>query len=396
MRLFFSAQNPTPQSSRATNTKSMTPLKMLPKGNQGVSNNPINSDIVFLPGSLNERSGSRKSVTKFLTKTWIFLIFLSVLIQGFSGSLQACHGRFVNPVKDICWSCLFPLSIGPVTVNKGGSEDTKNPKKIPCMCNRPPLGKLPGIPVGFWEPVRLVDVTRKPFCMVNLGGISLGGNIVQHGGHGQSGSKEGRTSFYHVHWYIYPVIYWLELIVDFLCLETMSFDVAYMTELDPLWNDDVESFILNPEAALFGNPVAQLSCVADCAAATAGFPLDTLFWCNGCQGSLYPFTGNNASHIGGVQSSLLMVGRMAAKLHRQGVLWGTIGKEGLCQKYPMPVIKKSQYKTQMTFPIPQTRGKQACNPIGRTDFIWGSGKEFPYKGEDFGYLIWRKRNCCVI
>ena len=49
----------------------------------------------------------------------------------------------------------------------------------------------------------------------------------------------------------YPLIYWLELLMDFVCLEKGAFDVAYMTELDPLWNDDELSFILNPEAGLF-------------------------------------------------------------------------------------------------------------------------------------------------
>ncbi|KJV54125.1 conjugal DNA transfer TraU domain protein [Orientia tsutsugamushi str. Kato PP] len=29
---------------------------------------------------------------------------------------------------------------------------------------------IPGIPVGFWEPVRLVDVTKSQMCMVSLGG----------------------------------------------------------------------------------------------------------------------------------------------------------------------------------------------------------------------------------
>jgi conjugal transfer pilus assembly protein TraU len=231
--------------------------------------------------------------------------------------------------------------------------------------------------------------------MVSMGGLKLGNSIHHYGIHGARGEARAQNSFYHVHWYVYPVIYWLELLVDFVCLEQQSFDVAYLTEFDPLWDDDELSFILNPEAVVFANPLAQAACAADCAAASSGFPLDALFWCGGCQGSLYPFTGNNAAHNSGVQSSLLMVQRMMAKLHRELLLWGTIGKEGLCQKYPMPTIKKSQYKTQMTYPRPTTRGPMACNPLGRTEVFWGAGREFPYKGEDFGYLIWRKRNCCV-
>jgi len=233
-----------------------------------------------------------------------------------------------------------------------------------------------------------------------MGGLQMGRSVVGYGVHGDKGEGHTQSSFYQVHWYVYPVIYWLELLTDFVCLEKQSFDVGWITELDPLWNADELSFILNPEAVLFGNPLAQAACAADCATTSAGFSLDSLFWCGGCQGSIYPFTGNNAAHNGGVQSSLLMVQRMMAKLHRELLLFGTSYQRGvslsLCEKYPLPIIKKSQYKTQMTYPRPTTRGPMACNPLGRTEVIWGSGREFPYKGEDFGYLIWRKRNCCAI
>ena len=55
-----------------------------------------------------------------------------------------------------------------------------------------------------------------------------------------------------------------------------------------MWHDDETAFFLNPEAAIFGNPIAQASCATDSIAATAGFPIDALFWCAGCQGSMYP------------------------------------------------------------------------------------------------------------
>ena len=46
-----------------------------------------------------------------------------------------------------------------------------------------------------------------------------------------------------------------------------SFDLAYLTEVDPLWNDDELTLILNPDAVLFANPVAIAACAADCVAA---------------------------------------------------------------------------------------------------------------------------------
>ena len=202
-----------------------------------------------------------------------------------------------------------------------------------------------------------------------------------------------KTSFYHVHWYVYPILFWMEVLMDLVCLERLPFDIAYLTELDPFWNDDEKSAILNPEGILFGNPLAQAACAADCVAASAHLPLDLLFWCGGCQGSVYPFTGTVTSDNGGVQSSLLLVTRMMAKLHREALLWGYMGEAGLCGRYPMPLIRKSQYRVQMLYPVPTTH---ACFPVGATELIWQAGREFPYKGEDFGYMVWRKRDCCLL
>ena len=338
-----------------------------------------------------------------LLKRGVFLKYLSLysslLLFFLEPTLANCQGRFVNPLTDICWSCLFPMTIGGANVSGGGFEDTPNPSGFMCLCPRPPLNlPTPGVPVSFWEPARLVDVTRTPYCLINMGGIQMaGGNRMQgRGSVADKGHAGGlKRSFYQVHWYVYPVIYWLELLTDFACLEKASFDVAYLTELDPLWNDEETGFILNPEAVLFGNPIAQAACAVDCGLASVGFPNDALFWCGGCQGSLYPFSGTIAAHVGGVQASLLAVQRMMAKLHRELLLHGYMGKEGQCQKYPMPIIKKTQYKTQMVYPIPST-GMGGCHPLGRSETLWASGREFPYQGEDFVYLIWRKRSCCLL
>lgn len=321
----------------------------------------------------------------------IKMVLISIALMAYN--FANCVGRFVNPVTDICWSCLFPITIGGMRIS-ASREDTPNPNSMICKCTRP-FPRI-GFPVSFWEPVRLVDVTRTPYCFINMGGIKMMEQDVQGRGTVENGhGSRVRESFYQVHWYMYPVIYWLELLVDFVCMEKGDFDIAYITELDPLWNDDETAFILNPEAVLFGNPIAQAACSADCVTASSGFPLDALFWCGGCQGSLYPFTGSITSHIGGVQASLLVLQKMTAKLHREGLLWGTIGEDALCDRYPMPILKKSQYKTQMVYPIPSTENRQ-CHPLGRTETIWASGKEYPYQGEDFGYLVWRKRNCCLL
>ena len=325
----------------------------------------------------------------FIMMLILFLILNISSVFASDTFAPGCKGSFINPITDICWDCIFPITIGGIELGSGEMPDTENMKSPICMCPNP-LPRI-GITGGFWEPVRLVDVTKKPFCFVNLGGmeIDLGFDIGQ--GQSPHGKGKSNTSSWHVHWYIYPVIYWLELITDLGCLEQSNFDVAYITELDPLWQDDILTFILNPEAILFANPIAQAACAADCVKSSVSTPFDELFWCAGCQGSMYPLNGRISAHISGVQSSLLAVEKMAYKLHREFLAWGTSGTtpEQLCSRYPMPVMKKSQYRAQLVNPT-----SSDCYPFGRTTTIYESGKEIPIQGEDFGYLIWRKRNCC--
>ena len=43
-------------------------------------------------------------------------VALASILWSAPSAAQTCTGRFVNPISDVCWECLFPISIGPVTV----------------------------------------------------------------------------------------------------------------------------------------------------------------------------------------------------------------------------------------------------------------------------------------
>jgi len=79
-----------------------------------------------------------------------------------------CTGSFVNPITDICWPCLFPISVGGLKIWPSSRPDPTNPDPAAV-----PVRFAPGIAMGFWEPVRLADVSMKPWCFVNLGGMKL-------------------------------------------------------------------------------------------------------------------------------------------------------------------------------------------------------------------------------
>jgi conjugal transfer pilus assembly protein TraU len=334
------------------------------------------------------------------------LIFIVMLVINEARAIDTCHGKFVNPLTDICWRCMMPISIGSLQIGKGAmpaKRDTRNPTSPLCACSKGNIAvPIPGITIGFWEPVRMVDVTRTPYCMVNLG-LKLGGNNPDKiTSPSYNGRKRGHQhSMYHLHYYVYPLIWWLELLTDFACLEKGSFDVAYMSELDPSWNDPELQTLLNPEAILFGNPLAQAACALDCAASTMDMPLDSMFWCAGCLGNMYPWGGGNVDHEGGVQTSSLLTMRVVAKMHRLGLAKSTSTSDAsingaICRKEPALKIKKSQYKLQMLNPK-STGGRRdiGCWPLGLTDLLYAAFKEYPYDGQDWGYLLWRKKNCCL-
>jgi conjugal transfer pilus assembly protein TraU len=326
---------------------------------------------------------------KILMMTCLFLF------TNLSHANSTCHGNFVNPITDICWSCLFPISIGSAGVIKGSVPDTKNPQSPLCACGSP-IPRV-GLSVGFWEPVILVDVTRHPFCLVNLGGVSLPMGSSFHTGGVETAEGNDTHSFYYVHWYIYPLLNWLKLVDDLACAQGGDLDIPYLTELDPTWRDDELHFLTDPEALLFANPIAQIACTADSAKATFSTAIDSLFWCAGAQGSMYPLTGWVQEHVSGAQASVLLAERLAFKMHRLGIAWDSVGEDGpaLCSTYPSAILPKSRYRYQMVNPLPTT-GQTGCHPFGAGTFTWEAFHQYPFKGEDYGYLIWRKRNCCFL
>lgn len=322
-----------------------------------------------------------------MSNKWIHA-FLCLFLSLFCAT-HAEGGKILNPISDVCWTCLFPMHLGGVNVTPG-HKDFVSYKPSLCACAGTP--PKVGIPLAFWEPVALVEVTHEPYKCHILGGISLAKADVKNRGSVSTVGESGRHSFYNVHYYKFPLLSWLSVLPDFSCVQQEGNLDVTLSELDVLWSDDSWSMVLNPEASLFANPPAQAACIADCSATSLDKPQDELFWCAGCLGSLYPYTGHVSHHVGATQASYLLVNRYLAKMHAKGEGFG-VDEHDFCEKKRQLRMKKTQYKTQLVFPVSNTKGP--CQPLGKSDLIWGSGKSFPYKGEAFVYLIWQKNHCCL-
>src|SRR5437763_1024441 len=93
-----------------------------------------------------------------LVLTWAFILPFGC---AYAAGVATCTGKFPNPITDICWSCILPISIGAARVgNFGGQEDIDNPANPLCSCG---VNPTIGLSIGFWEPARHVEVVRKPF-----------------------------------------------------------------------------------------------------------------------------------------------------------------------------------------------------------------------------------------
>lgn len=327
-----------------------------------------------------------------------YLTYVVLLVLASYKECDAdCSGKFPNVITDVCWECMFPIRVGGVKLSNG--EEANAPKRSFCMCPKLGIPNVPGIVVSYFEPARMVDVTRHPYCLVNLGGLVLGSQRNSPKDRGTVALTEGegglKNSFFHVHWYVFPVFALFELLTDIVCVENTKFDVAFLTEFDPFWNRDELSLLLNPEAILFGNPIAQGACIADGTKASFGFGFDSLFWCAGCHGSIYPFTGSVSAHVSGVQATELIVTKFMAHLHRAGLLNAYYGGANTCKAWPCLIIKKSMYKLQMINPVAAT---DKCMPIGRSDFLHQrhAQREIIQNSMNYGYLIFRRRECCFM
>jgi conjugal transfer pilus assembly protein TraU len=322
--------------------------------------------------------------------------FMIVSLLAPSMGWAACKGTPINPITDVCWNCMFPVQIGS---NSFGNGDGAAPgATMPPMCVCPSTsGVTTGLSVGFYEISRAIETVKDPYCFPFWGtGLDMGVNGYLQSGSGQTTSTSATDfSVQQVHEWIVPFTDLLNMFTDFPCLDHSAQDIGYMSEPDPTWQDDTLSFILNPEALLFGNPVTQLACVADSVSATVSTPIDALFWCAGSWGGMYPLDGSSTNG-NATNANAQLASRMLFKLSRESLLFDTA--INYCHKEGdlTPIMVKSHYRLQIARP---QRGID-CIPIGRPSMIWGAMKNPAWgttsnSADNFLWIIPKARTCCV-
>lgn len=313
-------------------------------------------------------------------QTLIRVFVLLTALTSFSSKAM------LNPITDISWRCMFPLTVAGITLVPGEGGDRGDIGNPICTCKTESGIPFFGLKTQFWEPSRMIDTVSEPYKMMILG-TSLGGSSkAKLSGSLKTGNGTGRA-FQQMHYYIFPVWNMLDMFYDIPCLESKGFDIPIMTELVPSWNNDTLAMIMNPEAILFGNPVSAIACAADSNAALVGKPVDYLFWCMGSWGNSYPLAGSITS-TDYLEANAGLAARGIYFAARTSLLWEDTN-DG-CYTQIAPIWSKSRYRLQLAKPVHSPE----CLPIGRDALIWGAGRH-NLNDDNFLWTMFTKRDCCA-
>jgi len=371
-----------------------------------------------------------------VTLSWVMLPAQAQIPQGMSCPRADPMQTFITKV---CWRAIFPIRLMGANLNFGLSEsgDGKpegSASQALCACkSNNSIIPTVGATLGYWQPARIIEVVRKPYCHPSLGGIDIDlssafgrrpvGGTQPSLGRGHS-SEQG---FYNWHIYYFPVLAIIKMFDGPSCNPDgfTEFDVATSSFMYPNWYDSTFQAFVQPEVLLFANPLGLAAVAADCAYTSAMWkPLNEVFWGSGCWGPNLPWIGTVSPNPGMVQATSLIASRAMALSARLGMARRTMGNDAVCKPQLMPVMKKSQYKLQMLFPrseataatpvptalagatsaqVAQSNPASLANvftgrcthPIGATTLRWGAWKHIPAVGEEAVYLEWKWTDCCL-
>ena len=318
---------------------------------------------------------------------------------GAADSVIACHGKTFNPLSDPDWNNFFPITIAGIRMGPNSNPPLMYEPAV-CYCPSDLFGEvLPGIGMTYWQPLYVAEIQKIAGCSSSLGGkMLLKGYSNLNSEQAFIGNLKGSPDTSHTtrmqfHWYEYPIFAMLDLFTDLGCKNGGGFNLAYASEVDPYWQNDVWAGIFNPEAGLFGQLTAQFSCMVDSIGATAGYPVDALFWCAGTWGGVYPMAGTANQSFSTFQVNNLIMAKFLARQARVGLQWQTIGPAAICSSVPNPVWLKSQFRVDQVYPIVR-KGKPMV--IGAPPILQNPVNVTNYPGwDDTVNLIWQGQQCCV-
>ncbi|BBO77503.1 hypothetical protein DSCW_49200 [Desulfosarcina widdelii] len=267
-----------------------------------------------------------------------------------------------------------------------------------CQCCYSEYYCRTGALVAFWEPHRIIETVKDPYCSPTdsssflLSDSSVVIDALEQlqlsGTHSDHSNTEDATVFAQVHYLTHPILDAIIDEFDDLCWEYSDTGMEYISESDDEWQD-IHSSMWWPEADMFANLSLVETCMVDAATAQFGAPVDALYWCMGAWGMLFNMNGhmNQDEYTTGNAG---LAARTIAHMGRRGYLMDAASTT--CYAIPMPIWIKSYFRLQ---PLRPTE-RSAKIPIGLAPLLWsGNLNNIGQGGDNFAWLLWRLRICCA-
>ncbi len=331
------------------------------------------------------------------------LLVASLTLLGSSQTTEAAScttAGLLAPITDMNVNNIFPISLaGQTIVTAGGARNCSAIKSggYNCLCPGRLFGlPTPGIMMTMHMPTYVAEVQGEAGCSPLLGTkltTAYDHRSTASDNPGASTTGDDYASTRQIHWLEYPVFSLLEILKDSICLQSGSvLDIAYMTEFDSLWQNDIWAAVVAPEGALFANYAANSSCVIDTVSASFNrCPMDAMPWCVG-KASSYPWSATQYNQTDHTEGAVKVLQKFLQRQTRLGLLRRTVGADAKCSPVISPVMARSQWRIDLIHPNPKRSGKPIV--LGTDNHVWGTPGAVPFD-ESSVYLIWQGMQCCL-
>lgn len=290
-----------------------------------------------------------------------FLKYIAILLLMLGGGAAVagppgCVGKMWNPLADIDFRLMGGIKIAGIRLMKAPEhlgEPPNHKVSMICACKD---GLKSGIGLGmlYWLPSYIADVSRQAGCIGFLNGLNiLPGFLSLSSGqeyniHGER--KEGITNM-QIHW-AYADITAIagKQLFESCDAVTSALSIAYLTEPDFIFQNDVYSAIMTPQVAILASNamLSQIACGVEAVANTLGDWQD--FGVCGWQGTRLPLTANtigkNSAQVSNMDIALKYLTRSALL----GSLMRTMGKDVACRPKYSPFYDPFQHRYQWAYP----------------------------------------------
>jgi len=271
-------------------------------------------------------------------------------------STPGCVGKMWNPIADLDFRLMGGIKLAGWTVMKqpdGLSEPPKHAPQAVCECKN---GLKTGIGVGlsFWMPSYINDMARQSGCLGFMGGTNiLPGFISQSSGQEYNfnqARKDGVTNM-QVHWAYADVTAIAGKSLFEKCdAVTGAMSIAYMTEPDFIFQNDVYSVVMTPQASILAATplLSQMTCGFESVANTLGGWQDwgVCAW----KGTRLPYSGTTIAKDSAQVSNMDITVKYLSRSALLGATMRTMGKDATCKPVYSPFYDPFQHRYQWAYP----------------------------------------------